>query len=278
MINKIKFPNYLNPYENKNIIRLGNDYDGGYLVDKESVLETEILISIGISYDWTFEKDFFKLNNCKISSYDGTVGKNFFYAKIKNRMKNILNKKSGAYLIKTIWWIILPFRFFIFFNNFRLVNRKKHFEMFVYENNKKLDIDYFVHKNGYSPKFVRFYEIIEKIPSDKKIFLKIDIEGDEYSLLDSLTRHQDRFTSLVIEFHNLDKNNYQILEEFIQKFNLTLSHTHINIAGGFNDDGMPKVIELTFVKNLKKEKKVEKLPHLLDMDTYPTDIKHEVIF
>ena len=278
MINKIKFPNYLNPYENKNIIRLGNDYDGGYLVDKESVLETEILISIGISYDWTFEKDFFKLNNCKISSYDGTVGKNFFYAKIKNRMKNILNKKSGAYLIKTIWWIILPFRFFIFFNNFRLVNRKKHFEMFVYENNKKLDIDYFVHKNGYSPKFIRFYEIIEKIPSDKKIFLKIDIEGDEYSLLDSLTRHQDRFTSLVIEFHNLDKNNYQILEEFIQKFNLTLSHTHINIAGGFNDDGMPKVIELTFVKNLKKEKKVEKLPHLLDMDTYPTDIKHEVIF
>ncbi len=278
MINKIKFPNYLNPYENKNIIRLGNDYDGGYLVDKESVLETEILISIGISYDWTFEKDFFKLNNCKISSYDGTVGKNFFYAKIKNRMKNILNKKSGAYLIKTIWWIILPFRFFIFFNNFRLVNRKKHFEMFVYENNKKLDIDYFVHKNGYSPKFVRFYEIIEKIPSDKKIFLKIDIEGDEYSLLDSLTRYQNRFTSLVIEFHNLDKNNYQILEEFIQKFNLTLSHTHINIAGGFNDYGMPKVIELTFVKNLKKEKKVEKLPHLLDMDTYPTDIKHEVIF
>ena len=156
MINKIKFPNYLNPYENKNIIRLGNDYDGGYLVDKESVLETEILISIGISYDWTFEKDFFKLNNCKISTYDGTVGKNFFYAKIKNRMKNILNKKSGAYLIKTIWWIILPFRFFIFFNNFRLVNRKKHYEMFVYENNKKLDIDYFVHKNGYSPKFIRF--------------------------------------------------------------------------------------------------------------------------
>ena len=278
MINKIKFPNYLNPYENKNIIRLGNDYDGGYLVDKESVLETEILISIGISYDWTFEKDFFKLNSCKISSYDGTVGKNFFYEKIKKRMKNILNKKSGAYLIKTIWWIILPFRFFIFFNNFRLVNRKKHYEMFVYENNKKLDIDYFVHKNGYSPKFIRFCKIIEKIPSDKKIFLKIDIEGDEYSLLDSLIRYQDRFTSLVIEFHNLDKNNYQILEEFIQKFNLTLSHTHINIAGGFNDDGMPKVIELTFVKNLKKEKKVEKLPHLLDMDTYPTDIKHEVIF
>ena len=278
MIKKIKLPQYLNPYENKKIIRLGNDYDGGYLVDKETVLSSDVLVSIGISYDWSFEKDFYKLNSCLIYSYDGSVGKKFFYAKIKNRIKNIFNKNSGEYLIKTIWWIILPFRFFIFFNNFRLVNRKQHFEMFVYENNKKLDIDYFVHKNGYSPKFIRFYEIIEKIPSDKKIFLKIDIEGEEYSLLDSLIRYQYRFTSLVIEFHNLDKNNYQILEEFIQKFNLTLSHTHINIAGGFNDDGMPKVIELTFVKNLIKEKKVEKLPHLLDMDTYPTDIKHEVIF
>ncbi len=278
MIKKIKLPQYLNPYENKNIIRLGNDYDGGYLVDKETVLSSDILVSIGISYDWSFEKDFYKLNSCLIYSYDGSVGKKFFYAKIKNRIKNIFNKNSGEYLIKTFWWIILPFRFFIFFNNFRLVNRKQHFEMFVYENNKKLDIDYFVHKNGYSPKFIRFYEIIEKIPSDKKIFLKIDIEGEEYSLLDSLIRYQYRFNSLVIEFHNLDKNNYKILEEFIQKFNLTLSHTHINIAGGFNDDVMPKVIELTFVKNLKKEKKVEKLPHLLDMDTYPTNIKHEVIF
>tara|TARA_B100001250_G_scaffold369644_1_gene353262 strand:- start:174 stop:1010 length:837 start_codon:yes stop_codon:yes gene_type:complete len=278
VIKKIKLPQYLNPYENKNIIRLGNDYDGGYLVDKETVLSSDILVSIGISYDWSFEKDFYKLNSCLIYSYDGSVGKKFFYAKIKNRIKNIFNKNSGEYLIKTFWWIILPFRFFIFFNNFRLVNRKQHFEMFVYENNKKLDIDYFVHKNGYSPKFIRFYEIIEKIPSDKKIFLKIDIEGEEYSLLDSLIRYQYRFNSLVIEFHNLDKNNYKILEEFIQKFNLTLSHTHINIAGGFNDDVMPKVIELTFVKNLKKEKKVEKLPHLLDMDTYPTNIKHEVIF
>ena len=66
MIKKINLPNYLNPYKNDNLIRLGKDYDGGYLVDKKSVLSTDVLIAIGISYDWSFERDFFKFNKCKL--------------------------------------------------------------------------------------------------------------------------------------------------------------------------------------------------------------------
>tara|TARA_B100001996_G_scaffold121944_1_gene92192 strand:- start:10781 stop:11617 length:837 start_codon:yes stop_codon:yes gene_type:complete len=278
MIKKVKLPNYLKPYENKNIIRLGNDYDGGYLVDKESVLSTDVLISIGISYDWSFERDFFKLNKCETYAYDGSVGKSFFYAKIKTRIKNIFKIRSLNYFTKTIWWILLPIRFYLFFNNYKFSKKKKHYEMFVYENEPSLDIKYFIKKNGYNPKFLRFNKIFKKISEEKNIFLKIDIEGEEYQLLDSIMQLENRLTSLVIEFHNLNEVNYQILQDFINKFKLTLSHTHINISGSFNEDQTPKVIELTFIKNLKKDNKVNSLPHPLDMDTFPTDIKYEITF
>lgn len=278
MIKKINLPNYLNPYKNDNLIRLGKDYDGGYLVDKKSVLSTDVLIAIGISYDWSFERDFFKFNKCKISAYDGSVGKKFFFAKIKTRIKNIFKKRSLGYFRKTIWWTLLPIRFFIFFNNFNLPKKKKHFESFVYENKPKLDSEYFVKKNGYNPNFIEFNKIFEKISREKNIFLKIDIEGEEYSLLDSLIKLENRLISLVIEFHNLDKVNYKILEDFISEFKLNLCHTHINIAGSFNEDGTPKVIELTFIKDIISDTRVNSLPHILDMDTFPTDIKYEVTF
>jgi len=278
MNEKVNLPKFLRPYENKNLTRLGNEYDGGYLVDKSIVKESDILISIGISYDWSFEKDFFKHNKCEIVAFDGSVGLRFFYAKAKNRIKNTLKNLSFTYLFKTIWWLILPLRFFSFFNNLNLRKAKKHYELFVYEDKKHIDFDYFVKKNGYEPKFIKFKEIIEHQEIQKKIFLKIDIEGDEYSLLDSIVKYQNRFISLIIEFHDLEKNNYKILKSFINKFSLALSHTHVNISGGFNPDQTPRVLELTFVRGLSNKYKVRELPHPLDMPTYKTDKKYIISF
>ncbi len=275
---KVNLPGFLRPYENNNLVRLGNDYDGGYLVDKKKVIESDILISLGISYDWSFEKDFFKINKCDIFTYDGSVGVNFFYAKLKNRIKNTFKNNNLNYFYKTIWWLIIPVRFFSFFNNLNIGRKKKHHEMFVYENKKNTNIQYFVQKNGYEPKFVTFNEILESQKSKQKIFLKIDIEGEEYSLLDLIIRYQKKISCLVVEFHNLDEENYEILKKFVSEFSLNLCHTHINISGDFNIDNSPKVIELTFVQNLNKDKKVKYLPHPLDMQTYETNKKYDILF
>ncbi len=150
--------------------------------------------------------------------------------------------------------------------------------MFVYENKKNTNIQYFVQKNGYEPKFVTFNEILESQKSKQKIFLKIDIEGEEYSLLDLIIRYQKKISCLVVEFHNLDEENYEILKKFVSEFSLNLCHTHINISGDFNIDNSPKVIELTFVQNLNKDKKVKYLPHPLDMQTYETNKKYDILF
>jgi hypothetical protein len=45
------------------LIRIGKENDGGYLVGKNSVLKSEYLISFGINDDWSFEEQFRKYNS-----------------------------------------------------------------------------------------------------------------------------------------------------------------------------------------------------------------------
>ena len=53
-------PKSFKPKYNFDLIRLGRNNDGGYLVGKNTIKNTENLISIGIYDDWSFEKDFKK--------------------------------------------------------------------------------------------------------------------------------------------------------------------------------------------------------------------------
>ena len=65
----------------------------------------------------------------------------------------------------------------------------------------------------------------------KPLFLKIDIEGSEYRILDDLIRYQDKITGLVIEFHNIDLHIEKILN-FLKNFKLNLVHIHGQNPGG----------------------------------------------
>ena len=52
------------------LIRVGRENDGGYLICKKSSVETTLLFSFGISDDFSFEKQFKDINNCKIIAFD----------------------------------------------------------------------------------------------------------------------------------------------------------------------------------------------------------------
>lgn len=55
-------------------IRLGKEYDGGYVIAKSNISKYKYLLSFGISNDVSFEKDFGKYNpNCRIFCFDPTV-------------------------------------------------------------------------------------------------------------------------------------------------------------------------------------------------------------
>ena len=47
--------NYLSPFVVENLIRVGRDYDGGYILPDDVIPKADCLISMGLSNDWSFE-------------------------------------------------------------------------------------------------------------------------------------------------------------------------------------------------------------------------------
>jgi len=88
----IILPKIFEPFYCKDIIRLGRDHDGGYLVNRQDILKSTRLLSLGVGDDISFEQDFIKINDCQIDAYDGTIEKdvNFFTGdKRKLHIENI---------------------------------------------------------------------------------------------------------------------------------------------------------------------------------------------
>ena len=50
------------------LIRLGSDHDGGYLVDPSSIEESKALLALGIGKNWSFEKDFLNKKTVRLNA------------------------------------------------------------------------------------------------------------------------------------------------------------------------------------------------------------------
>ncbi len=213
----------------KDLIRIGKDNDGGYLISKKDLLKSDFLLSLGICDDWSFEKKFLKNNKVPLHAYDASLDYNF----LRNRNTSIIKK------IKKIF----PYKNFFKGKNI-------HFRKFIGINNNK---------EG----FYTLSSVLDDLKF-KAIFLKIDIEGSEYRVLDSIISNQNKLSGLVIEFHDCDINLSKI-EWFIKNFNLKLVHIHANNHGLVDlEKKMPLALELTFSKYSELNDHL-KLPHPLDM-------------
>ena len=102
-------------------------------------------------------------------------------------------------------------------------------------------------KVGYKDKDVALDQIIKNLEIKNNIFIKIDIEGSEYRILDDLIKYQNSLSGCIIEFHDTDLHWNKILE-FIKKFNLKIVHIHPNNNGSSDSQNDPIVLELSFSK------------------------------
>ena len=222
------------------LVRIGKNNDGGYIISNTDINNTEILISLGISHDWSFEENFDKLKKVTIYAYDASINKKIFYKKI---LENFINLRHP----KKIFTLLL---YLIKFTKFFSKNNVNHIEKYVGLNTN--DIDY-----------CTFDDVLNKIKSNN-IFLKIDIEGSEYRFLDSIIKNQNRLSGLAIEFHDCDIHIKKI-EDFIKNFSLRLIHVHANNYAPIRlNDKLPLALELTFSKYSNTSKKIH-LPNNLDM-------------
>ena len=115
---------------------------------------------------------------------------------------------------------------------------------------------------------------------DEEIILKIDIEGDEYMNLASITYEKlMKVRILIIELHDL-RNLKNLI--FLRNFDKIISklnhffypcHLHINNMSKVKDIGglkIPDMLEITFIRKDRVKNfnlKYSKLPHKLDKKT-----------
>ena len=236
-------PKFLKPYQirNSNLIRVGPKTDGGYIIDRRVLSKSKILITCGLNDDWEFERDYLKKNQkTQINAYDHTVNKRFWLSRFKKDIISLLLFKKLK--INKILDVFKYLDYRLFFRN-----NNKHFEkkiVFKKRNDNETTI----------PDILANYN---------EIFLKVDIEGDEYKILNDIKRNSSKIIFLVIEFHDVDKNIKKI-KNFIDKLDLKIIHIHGNNYGGLDKNNNPKVIELSLLNS----KKI-KLKKILSKRNYP---------
>ena len=247
-------PKNFKPSVNYALVRLGKDNDGGYLINKESIEKTKLLLSFGISDDFSFESDFKKQNNCPIIAFDPTTTNKFFLKKIifnilKFEFINFLDEISNFYNFK---------KFF---------NKKEN--LFV---EKKIGIG-----GSLNYETITFDEILLLSKVNSNLFLKIDIEGSEYRILDDLVKNSKLIVGIAIEFHDVDLHLEKI-SNFIEEIDLDLVHIHANNYSKPDKRDIPTAIELTFARNPIKIGNSLNLPHKLDQKNDPNSKNIDLFF
>jgi len=231
---------FLTPLSVANKLRIGPQSDGGYVVYKPSLYHCDVLISYGIGWDMNFEIDYYNLTNKKVLMFDPTMFMDTYINKFhcKSLLRKLQFYRLYAYLKLSYVW-------------------KKRIEYL-----KKYDMLFF--NEGLSNKKEGKYDSFQnhlakhKITTEK-IILKIDIEENEYSVLNEtgFYNHLDSVDQIIIEFHNL-KNRLRELKSIIYRLKELFEIVHIH--GNNNSDQFtlytekgddicfPDVIEVTLVK------------------------------
>ncbi|OCP34882.1 FkbM family methyltransferase [Ensifer sp. LC163] len=205
------------PIDAGGLIRLGSPRDGGYVVSERAVRASRLLISMGLNDDWQFEKEFRKLADVGVVCFDHSVTWKFWLRYYVEQALRLRWARLTRYL---------DYRWFF----------------------SRPGVEHRPIRIGYDqPGEVSVAGLLKEFTGND-IFLKIDIEGSEYRILDDLVKYSDRFTSVVMEFHDIDLNRDRIARFVEGMANFKIVFLHANNYGGSDGQGDPLVIEMSFVR------------------------------
>jgi len=239
--------NFLCPKQTKKLTRFGIKQDGGYIIDLTVVEKVNHLISFGMAEEFSFEIDFLNYNDLNtLQIYDHTVNHKIYLSNILKVLRRFITFRrtfSQLYEVVKKYYIFLKFIYNKRVNFFKLkiTNQIK--------NRKEIDL------NG----------VFSKVNKSTSNFgLKIDIEGDEYEILEKVLESSSKIVFIIIEFHGIDKNNKKfinIMKKILEVFDII--HIHGNNHALSTSDGFPIVAEITLVN------KKNNLNYIENSKTFP---------
>jgi hypothetical protein len=242
-------PELIHPYKTDDLIHLGQQCDGGYVLNRCVLEHTRILVTLGINADWSFEEDFVRRagEGVRVFGYDFSVSEEIFRKEWISRVLYLFSLKFLLRLIRK------PSRRLIREVYGYARSARKTYKAFPRFFNGKDRV--FFQKgvsNIHKDPFITFPEVMENLPhpiSDRSVFLKIDIEQSEYRILGDVLRYSPSLTGMAIEFHDLDIlwGPFQTFMEAARK-DFVLTHVHGNNYGGFiPGTTVPIALEVTLV-------------------------------
>ena len=149
------------------------------------------------------------------------------------------------------------------------------FDFILFFRHKRRHIKNFVGLNADYELYCSLESILEQF-QEETIFLKMDIEGFECRVLETIIKHQDNICGSAIEFHDCDLH-LLIIKNFIEHFKLDLVHVHANNFRPLREyDDLPLVLEVTFSKHSNVSTDYN-LPHKLDMPNNKNGMEYELL-
>jgi hypothetical protein len=229
--NRLTMPaslNFMAPLVDDTLCRVGGSHDGGYVIPRSMVDEAEVLVSMGVSENWSFDEQFLRLHpGLRIHAYDHTISRVAFVRRVGiGVVKMLLGIVSAGEVARRVR-LLRAYRAFF-------TGAVIHFQERIHDRidrRRDATLDKVFARTG-----------------SASVFLKIDIEGCEYRIIDAILRHADRVVGMVIEFHETQRSR-ALFAASIRKLqaHFSIVHLHANNYGGVAPDGLPDVLEVTFV-------------------------------
>jgi len=209
-------------------VRLGKDSDGGYVVLRDHLEKTGVLLSFGVAADWSFEEDFFRRRpGLTVHMFDASVSFPLIIVKFASKLAKLDFVKAGRYLLAALHYVT-----FIVLNDSVAFHRK-----FIAVRKGRRDVT-----------FEDVLRLLGDAPvAPGSVFVKLDIEGGEYDLLQSIACHADAINGMVIEFHDLDRMGWK-MEEVMKVLGDRYVVVHVhgnNFTGLVPGTALPTSLEVT---------------------------------
>jgi hypothetical protein len=210
------------------LIRVGGNNDGGYVLPGALLRDADVLISMGLGHNWQFEKDARALNPAiRVHVYDHTVSEKLFKRQYIAEVAALLTGKVGLANVQRRLRRLRDYRAFF-------GKEATHFRERIHDRQDSQSVDIptvFARAGG------------------ERAFVKMDIEGTEYRVLEEVVSYADRILGLAIEFHDIGPLRL-VFERTMQvvRHRFEIVHVHANNFTPLYRDSFPEALEITLAR------------------------------